>query len=88
MKNKVFIRAFIKGLFDAEAYEYIWKNNPRIGFGIYNKEAANFVFENLKNDYIKASLSECKDGCYRIDITGKKNVDRYHYLYTEHGGKS
>lgn len=87
MKNKDLARAFIEGLFDAESYEYVWKNKPRIGFGIYNEKASRFVFKNLREDKIKATLSKCKDGCFRIDITGKDNVDRYHSLYAGHGGK-
>lgn len=80
-KNRRALRAFVSGLFDAEGYRYLWKNKPRIGFGIYNKRAAIFVLENLKEEGVKASLSKCACGCYRIDITGKKHVDRFCGFY-------
>ncbi len=69
-------REFVAGLFDAEASAYKWYGKPRIGLGIYNKIAAEFIFKTLRNDNIKAYLSTCKNGEYKIDITGNENVER------------
>ncbi|MBI5036584.1 hypothetical protein HZC09_04540 [Candidatus Micrarchaeota archaeon] len=81
-------RSFVKGLFDAEAYEYVWRSRPRIGFAVFNKKAAEFVRELLASDSIRCSLSCCSDGAFRIDITGKNHVDRFHLLYDWLGRES
>ncbi len=77
-------REFVAGILDAEASSYIWHNKPRVGLGIYNKVAAEFIVKTLRSDKIRAYLSCCKNGEYKIDITGKENIDRifknYYFL--------
>lgn len=80
--NKKFFRAFTKGLFDAEAYSYLWRNKPRIAFEIYNEKAITKIVKVLKADKIACSLSRCSDGGFRIDITGALNVNRFNFLYS------
>jgi intein/homing endonuclease len=76
-----FKRAFIKGLFDAESYEYVWRGVPRIGMEIFNAPAAEFIREELNRDGVRCSLSHCSDGGCRLDVTGVSNVDHFHFLY-------
>ncbi|HIJ97473.1 TPA: hypothetical protein H1009_00115 [archaeon] len=75
-------REFVAGLFDAEASAYKWYGKPRVGLGIYNRTAAEFIVKTLRSDSIKAYLSACKNGEYRIDITGNENVERLFKNYS------
>lgn len=75
-------RAFIRGLYEAEAYKYLWYNKPRIGFIIFNKEAILDVYKIIKSDEINCALSTLSKGGFRIDITGIKNVDKFSDLYS------
>lgn len=75
-------RAFIAGLFDAEASTYFWYGKPRIGMGIYNKVAAEFIKDALRSDDIKCQLSVCKSGEFKLDITGERYVRRFFELYS------
>jgi|SRR3989344_1444421 len=80
--NKKQKREFIAGLFDAEGSgPYDWYGKPRVGLGIYNKTAAEFMWTNLRKDGIVTYLSTCKTGEYKIDITGKKNVQKLFRYY-------
>lgn len=74
-------RDFIAGLFDAEASSYFWKNKPRVGLGIYNKVAAEFIKQTLRNDGIKCYLSKCKNGEFKIDFTGDESVRIFFDFY-------
>lgn len=74
-------RAFIAGIFDAEGHSRIWRNQPRVAMEIFNENAARTIHSFLRNDSIKASLSVCSDGGYRIDITSKRNVERLYADY-------
>ena len=78
--NKNLARCFVKGIFDAESYSYIWKGQPRIAFEIYNEKACHQLYEILKEDLV-CSLSRISNGGYRIDITGTKNVEKFHAHY-------
>ncbi len=69
-------REFVAGLFDAEGSAYIWYSKPRVGLGIYNKAAAEFILKTLLADKIKTYLSECKNGEFKIDVTGDENVKK------------
>lgn len=80
-RSKLLSRQFIRGLFDAEAYEYLWRNKPRIGFEICNENVAKKVYDLIRADKISCSLSRCSDGANRIDITGKQNVANFNFLY-------
>ena len=79
--NKLQLRSFIRGLFEAEAYPYLWHNQPRIAFEIFNKEATEFIFKKLVEDGIKCYLSDISKGGYRIDITGSNNTSNLYELY-------
>lgn len=69
-------------MFDAEAHSYMWKKNiPRVALEIFNREASEFIVKTLRDDGIKAYLSKCSDGGFRIDITGNKNVNLLFKLY-------
>lgn len=75
-------RSFVAGLIDAEGYFYFWKQKiPRVALEIFNENAALFIKNQLQNDEITASVSKCKDGGFRIDITGSKNVTKLFELY-------
>ena len=80
-KNKNVLRAFIRGLFEAEAYPYLWYNQPRVSFEIFNKNANGIIFNNLIEDGIVCSLSHIRKGGCRIDITGSKNTSKFYELY-------
>ncbi len=80
-KDKSLLREFIKGIFEAEAYHYTWREQPRIAFEIYNMEACKEIFNHIKEDNIKCYFSRIKKGGYRIDITGDNNVSRFYKLY-------
>ena len=81
-------RAFIAGIFDAEGHFRIWRNQPRVAMEIFNEKVAKKIHYFLRKDNIKASLSVCSDGGYRIDITSKRNVailnDLYPFLKLAH----
>ena len=81
LKNKNLLRAFIRGIFEAEAYNYFWYNKPRISFEIFNKQASEKIFKEISEDGIKCSLSNIKKGGYRIDITGVNETSKFNNLY-------
>ena len=80
-KNKNVLRTFIRGLFEAEAYSYLWYNQLRVSFEIFNKDASGIIFNNLIEDGIVCSLSHIRKGGCRIDITGSKNTSKFYELY-------
>jgi intein/homing endonuclease len=69
-KNRDLEICFIAGVIDAEGWIYKWRGRLRISIEMYNEEMSKFVVQSLKSRGIKCSLSKCKDGAYRIDITG------------------
>jgi hypothetical protein len=79
--DKSELRSFIRGLFEAEAYPYLWYNQPRIAFEIFNKQASEFIFNKLVEDGIKCYFSDISKGGYRIDITGINNTSKLYELY-------
>ena len=80
--NSASKRAFVKGMFEAEAYEYVWHKMPRVAFEIFNRMAAKKIFSILRQDGIGCSFSQRKTGGCRIDITGKSNVSKFHSMYS------
>ncbi len=80
-RSKKLLRAFVRGMFEAEAYFYLWYQKPRVSFEIFNEEASKTIFRIIREDKIACSLSKIKIGGYRIDITGSKNTSRFCSLY-------
>ena len=60
---------FVSGIIDAEGYVYNWYGKLRVALELYNREVAGYIVRILRGNGIKSSLSECRDGAYRIDIT-------------------
>jgi len=69
-RNKDLEICFVVGVIDAEGWIYKWRGMPRISMEIYDEEMSKYIVQALRRHGIKCSLSICKDGAYRIDITG------------------
>lgn len=78
--NKDLARCFVMGIFDAESYSYRWRGRPRIAFEIFNGKACYQIYKILKDDLV-CSLSKRSNGGFRVGITGKNNVKKFHDLY-------
>ena len=76
-----FQRQFVAGIFDAEATSYLWKNKPRVGMELHNEMAAKEICEILRADGIKCYFSKCSRGEFKLDFTGKENVNKFFQNY-------
>lgn len=70
-------RQFIAGIFDAEATSYLWRKKPRIGLELHNELAAKSICSILRSDEIKCNISKCSRSEFKLDFTGKENVDKF-----------
>jgi hypothetical protein len=68
---------FIAGIIDSESWIYEWRNKLRISLEIYNREMAQWIIKTLSKHGFKAYLSICRDGAFRIDLTGRDAENLY-----------